>query len=150
MTTIYNLGAEASASIPTHAARLAWSRPRFRELDPVTEEPIGPWNPLPSDAQHIGSARLTVDAPTSHASTSALVLTRESGRMNAFIRPAKHTFVGIGEIDLSHTIRPHNASVVTELAQSIRAMGYRRLSRASFAMASMFSSPVGTNSKRCA
>jgi ParB-like chromosome segregation protein Spo0J len=43
--------------------------------------------------------------------------------MNAFVRPAKHTFVAIGEIDLSHTIRPYNASVVAELAQSIRAIG---------------------------
>ena len=43
--------------------------------------------------------------------------------MNAFVRPAKHTFVAIDEIDLNHTIRPYNASVVTELAQSIRAIG---------------------------
>jgi ParB-like nuclease domain len=43
--------------------------------------------------------------------------------MNAFVRPAKHTFVAIDEIDLSHTIRPYNAAVVTELAQSIRAIG---------------------------
>jgi ParB family transcriptional regulator, chromosome partitioning protein len=43
--------------------------------------------------------------------------------MNAFVRPAKHTFVAIDEIDLSHTIRPYNASVVGELAQSIRAIG---------------------------
>jgi ParB-like chromosome segregation protein Spo0J len=43
--------------------------------------------------------------------------------MNAFVRPAKHTFVAINEIDLSHAIRPYNASVVGELAQSIRAIG---------------------------
>ena len=43
--------------------------------------------------------------------------------MNAYVRPAKHTFVAIDEIDLSHTIRPYNASVVGELAQSIRAIG---------------------------
>jgi ParB-like chromosome segregation protein Spo0J len=43
--------------------------------------------------------------------------------MNAFVRPAKHTFVAIDEIDLSHTIRPYNAAVVAELAQSIRAIG---------------------------
>ena len=43
--------------------------------------------------------------------------------MNAFVRPAKHKFVGIDDIDLSHTIRPYNAAVVTELAQSIRAIG---------------------------
>jgi ParB-like chromosome segregation protein Spo0J len=43
--------------------------------------------------------------------------------MNAFVRPAKHTFLPIDEIDLSHTIRPYNAAVVAELAQSIRAIG---------------------------
>jgi hypothetical protein len=43
--------------------------------------------------------------------------------MIAFVRPAEHTFVAIDEIDLSHTIRPYNASVVGELAQSIRAIG---------------------------
>ena len=43
--------------------------------------------------------------------------------MNAFVRPAKHTFVAIDEIDLSQTIRPYNAAVVAELAQSIRAIG---------------------------
>jgi ParB-like chromosome segregation protein Spo0J len=43
--------------------------------------------------------------------------------MNAFVRPARHTFVAIDEIDLSHTIRPYNAAVVAELAQSIRAIG---------------------------
>jgi len=43
--------------------------------------------------------------------------------MSAFVRPAKHTFVAIDEIDLSHTIRPYNASVVAELAQSIRTIG---------------------------
>jgi hypothetical protein len=43
--------------------------------------------------------------------------------VNAFVRPARHTFVAIDEIDLSHTIRPYNASVVGELAQSIRAIG---------------------------
>ena len=43
--------------------------------------------------------------------------------MNAFVRPAKHMSVPIDEIDLSHTIRPYNATVVAELAQSIRAIG---------------------------
>ena len=43
--------------------------------------------------------------------------------MNAFVRPARHTFVALDEIDLSHAIRPYNASVVGELAQSIRAIG---------------------------
>ena len=43
--------------------------------------------------------------------------------MNAFVRPARHAFLPIDEIDLSHTIRPYNASVVGELAQSIRAIG---------------------------
>ena len=33
------------------------------------------------------------------------------------------SFVPIDEIDLSHTIRPYNAAVVAELAQSIRAIG---------------------------
>jgi ParB-like chromosome segregation protein Spo0J len=41
----------------------------------------------------------------------------------AFVRPAKHAFVAIDEIDHSHTIRPYNATVVAELAQSIRAIG---------------------------
>ena len=43
--------------------------------------------------------------------------------MNAFVRPAKHVFIPIDEIDLSHTIRPYNAAVVSELAQSVRAIG---------------------------
>jgi ParB-like chromosome segregation protein Spo0J len=43
--------------------------------------------------------------------------------MNAFVRPAKHVFLPIDEIDLSHTIRPYNAAVVAEIAQSIRAIG---------------------------
>jgi hypothetical protein len=43
--------------------------------------------------------------------------------MNAFVRPARHVFLPIDEIDLSHTIRPYNAAVVGELAQSIRAIG---------------------------
>jgi hypothetical protein len=43
--------------------------------------------------------------------------------MNAFVRPARHVFVPIDEIDLSHAIRPYNATVVAELAQSIRAIG---------------------------
>jgi ParB-like chromosome segregation protein Spo0J len=43
--------------------------------------------------------------------------------MNAFVRPARHAFVPIDEIDLSQTIRPYNATVVAELAQSIRAIG---------------------------
>jgi hypothetical protein len=40
-----------------------------------------------------------------------------------FVRPAKHAFVTIDEIDHSHAIRPYNAPVVAELAQSIRAIG---------------------------
>jgi ParB-like chromosome segregation protein Spo0J len=43
--------------------------------------------------------------------------------MNAFVRPARHVFLPIDAIDLSHAIRPYNASVVAELAQSIRAIG---------------------------
>jgi hypothetical protein len=43
--------------------------------------------------------------------------------MNAFVRPAKHVFLPIDEIDISHAIRPYNAAVVAELAQSIRAIG---------------------------
>jgi hypothetical protein len=43
--------------------------------------------------------------------------------MNAFVRPARNVFLPIDEIDLSHTIRPYNAAVVAELAQSIRAIG---------------------------
>jgi ParB-like chromosome segregation protein Spo0J len=43
--------------------------------------------------------------------------------MNAFVRSARHVFLPIDEIDLSHTIRPYNAAVVAELAQSIRAIG---------------------------
>jgi ParB-like chromosome segregation protein Spo0J len=43
--------------------------------------------------------------------------------MNAFVRPAKHVFLPIDEIDLSHTIRPYNAAVVAEIAQSIRVIG---------------------------
>ena len=73
VTTVYNIGGEASPSIQTHAARLAWSRPRFRELDPVTEDPIGPWSPLLSNTQHDGSARVTVDVLPPHEITSAHV-----------------------------------------------------------------------------
>jgi hypothetical protein len=43
--------------------------------------------------------------------------------MNAFVRPARHVFLPIDEIDVSHAIRPYNAAVVAELAQSIRAIG---------------------------
>jgi ParB-like chromosome segregation protein Spo0J len=43
--------------------------------------------------------------------------------MNDFVRPAKHVFVPIEKIDLSHAIRPYNAAVVGELAHSIRAIG---------------------------
>jgi ParB-like chromosome segregation protein Spo0J len=43
--------------------------------------------------------------------------------MNAFVRPAKHVFLPIDEIDLSQAIRPYNAAVVGEIAQSIRAIG---------------------------
>ena len=69
--------------------------------------------------------------------------------MNAFVRPAKHVFIPIDEIDLSHTIRPYNAAVVSELAQSIRAIGLQT-PLTSFAMASTFLSPAGTGSRRCA
>jgi hypothetical protein len=34
--------------------------------------------------------------------------------MNAFVRPTKHMFVPIDEIDVSHAIRPYNATVVAE------------------------------------
>jgi ParB-like chromosome segregation protein Spo0J len=43
--------------------------------------------------------------------------------MNAFVRPDLHVFLPIDEIDLTHTIRPYNAAVVGELAQSIRTIG---------------------------
>jgi hypothetical protein len=43
--------------------------------------------------------------------------------MNAFVRPDRHVFLPIDEIDLSHTIRPYNAAVVGELARSIREIG---------------------------
>ena len=43
--------------------------------------------------------------------------------MNAYVRPARHVFVPLEEIDLSQTIRSYNATVVSELAQSIRAIG---------------------------
>jgi ParB-like chromosome segregation protein Spo0J len=43
--------------------------------------------------------------------------------MNAFVRPAKHVLLRIGEIDLSQTICPYNAAVVADLAQSIRTIG---------------------------
>jgi ParB-like chromosome segregation protein Spo0J len=39
------------------------------------------------------------------------------------VRKAQHKFVPLGEIDLSQTIRPYNAAVVANLAQSIRAIG---------------------------
>jgi ParB-like chromosome segregation protein Spo0J len=48
---------------------------------------------------------------------------QELDPMNAFVRPARNVFLPIDEIDLSHTIRPYNAAVVAELAQSIRAIG---------------------------
>jgi ParB-like chromosome segregation protein Spo0J len=43
--------------------------------------------------------------------------------MNAFVRPARHVFLPIDDIDVSHAIRPYNAAIVAELAQSIRAIG---------------------------
>jgi ParB-like chromosome segregation protein Spo0J len=43
--------------------------------------------------------------------------------MNAFVRPARHVFVPLDEIDISHAIRPYNATVVGELARSIREIG---------------------------
>jgi ParB family chromosome partitioning protein len=43
--------------------------------------------------------------------------------MNAFVRPARHIFLPIDEIDLSQTVRPHNAAVVAELARSIQTIG---------------------------
>jgi hypothetical protein len=72
-TTIYNLGGEALPSIPTRTGRHNWSRPRFRALDPTTREPIGPWNPLPSNAQPAGSPLQSVDVLCSTAPTSTLV-----------------------------------------------------------------------------
>jgi ParB-like nuclease domain len=50
-------------------------------------------------------------------------MTQEPDPMNAFVRPARNVFLPIDEIDLSHAIRPYNATVVAELAQSIRAIG---------------------------
>ena len=66
-------GGDVASTSANPTPRQAWSAPRFRELDPVTEEPIGPWNPLLSNAQDAGPEQLTVDASTPHASTSALV-----------------------------------------------------------------------------
>ena len=43
--------------------------------------------------------------------------------MNAFVRPARPVFVPIDEIDLSDALRPYNATVLTDLAQSIRSIG---------------------------
>jgi ParB-like chromosome segregation protein Spo0J len=43
--------------------------------------------------------------------------------MNAFVRSAKYVSLPLDEIDLSDTIRPYNAAVVAEIAQSIRAIG---------------------------
>jgi hypothetical protein len=54
---------------------------------------------------------------------------KETIEMNAvvdaatLVRKAQHKFVPLDEIDLSQTIRPYNAAVVAELAQSIRAIG---------------------------
>jgi hypothetical protein len=72
VTTIYNLGGESSPSVPTHAA-LAWSRPRFRELNPATGEPIGPWKPILSNALRDDFAPPTIDVLAPHAPTSASV-----------------------------------------------------------------------------
>jgi ParB-like chromosome segregation protein Spo0J len=43
--------------------------------------------------------------------------------MNAVIRAARHVFLPLDEIDISHAIRPYNATVVGELARSIREIG---------------------------
>jgi hypothetical protein len=43
--------------------------------------------------------------------------------MNAFVRPARHVFLPIDEIDHSRAMRPYNAAAIAELAQSIRAIG---------------------------
>jgi ParB-like chromosome segregation protein Spo0J len=43
--------------------------------------------------------------------------------MNAIIRPARHVFLPLDEIDITHAIRPYNATVVGELARSIREIG---------------------------
>jgi ParB-like nuclease domain len=43
--------------------------------------------------------------------------------MNAFARHAKHVFLPLDEIDISHAIRPYNATVVGEIARSIREIG---------------------------
>jgi hypothetical protein len=54
----------------------AWSAPRFRELVPVTEEPIGPWFPRMvsrSNAQNAGSAQLTAEVVAPLAPTIAIV-----------------------------------------------------------------------------
>ena len=41
----------------------------------------------------------------------------ERDSMSAFVRPARHVFLPIDEIDPSHMIRPYNATVVAELAR---------------------------------
>jgi hypothetical protein len=48
---------------------------------------------------------------------------KEHDAMNAFVRPAKHAFLPLDEIDVSQAIRPYNATVVGELARSIREIG---------------------------
>jgi hypothetical protein len=61
------------AHAATQPARLPWPAPRFRELDPVTEDPIGSWSPLLSNAPPAGSAQLTVDVLTRSAFSTAHV-----------------------------------------------------------------------------
>ena len=63
----------SNADVASTAPRLPWSPPRLRELDLVSHEPIGPWEPRPSNAQHTGSALLTSDVLTRRAPRSALV-----------------------------------------------------------------------------
>jgi hypothetical protein len=50
-------------------------------------------------------------------------LIRNHDPTNAFVRPAKHVFLPLDEIDISQAIRPYNATVVAELARSIREIG---------------------------
>jgi hypothetical protein len=78
LSRISSGGAEGSISTRrilagTQHARFPWSAPLFRELDPVTDEPIGPWTPLLSDAVHAASSRLADEVAALHASSFAVV-----------------------------------------------------------------------------
>jgi hypothetical protein len=57
------------------------------------------------------------------ARPSSRPLIRNHDPTNAFVRPAKHVFLPLDEIDISQAIRPYNATVVAELARSIREIG---------------------------